>query len=226
MGKLKRFCSIIIVITVPLFVLTLSHSVLLRLPDVYLYYFNDSQVVGQIYTSLTNSEMADAISGFMNTFNPTEFQVFEDTGYDLQGIFDAADSAYMLMLKRLLDIGTVLCVVSLILTVAIYFAILRNEDKDEKEGKEVLRGRFRLSAVISAVLIGLQGAALYMEGMRTNLFRFLGLRALPEDSLLLVILGGDFWKIAAVFVTLIAIVVLLVCIYLNYRLTRPPRLFY
>lgn len=220
MGRFKFLCSVILVITVPVFVLTLSQNLTFRLPDVYLYYFNDSQVLSKIYTSLTNAEMADAIADFMNSHNPVEFQVFEPTGYDELAIFDVGDSYFMMVLKRLMDISGILCVVALILTVAIYILFLKNEEKT------VLRSRFKIWGILSAALLCLQGAAICLPGMRAMTFRFLGLRVLPEDSRLQIILNGDYWQTAGVFLSLIGVIILALLIYIHYRLTKPPRIFY
>ena len=91
MGRFKYICSIVLIISVPIMLITLSLNIVFRLPDGYLFYFNDSQVLDKLYTSLTNSEMASAIAEFMNKINPSEFQVEEFTGYDKLGIFDAGD---------------------------------------------------------------------------------------------------------------------------------------
>ena len=220
MDRFKFICSIILVITVPIVIITLSQNIIFRLPDVYLFYFNDSQVVGSIYTSLTGSEIADGIAGFFNSFRPAEFQIYEDTGYDLQGIFDSGDSYNMLILKRGLDVSCILGVAALIFTVAIYIFFLK------KEEKKTLRKTFRISLGISVVLIFAQAVVMSADNLRAVTCKLLGLRTLAEDSNLLAILGGDFWNMAVYFITGMAVIVLLLVTYANYRLTKPPRIFY
>jgi len=83
LGRLKRFCSVILVILIPVLIITLSINVVFRLPDAYLCHFNDSQSVDRLYVNLSSSEMADAISSFMNQFHPypEEFQSMDADGY-------------------------------------------------------------------------------------------------------------------------------------------------
>ena len=66
--------------------------------------------------------MADEIAGFMNSWRPDEFQVYENTGYDMQGIFSAKDSDNMLKAKTAMDISLIICLVSLIIT-AVYICL-------------------------------------------------------------------------------------------------------
>ena len=73
------------------------------------FYFNDSGAVDRIYTGLSNSEMADGIADFMNSWRPQEFQIYEDTGYDLPGIFTEEESDSMMLVKKWLDISLALC---------------------------------------------------------------------------------------------------------------------
>ena len=99
MGKFKIPYQLILLITVPVLIVSLSLAAPFRMPDVYNFYFNDSQVTNLLYTEYTNSEIADVIADFMGSFNPEEFQIYEDTGYDMQGIFSDEDSSNMLNLK-------------------------------------------------------------------------------------------------------------------------------
>lgn len=222
MGRLKRISSIILVILIPLLILTLSQNIIFRTPDAYLFHFNDSQCVDRLYVSLTNSDMADALASFMNTFfpYPEEFQVEDNTGYDWIGIFDSRDSYNMLILKRAVDISGIICIVSLILIVAIYAVMIRDQEK------KTLRNSFMVGAVFSLILTVVQTVVFSAAGLRDSLFRLIGMRTPAEDSNLEIIMGDDFWGIMSVFLTGITVIVFGVVFYIHYRLTRPPRLFY
>jgi hypothetical protein len=219
-SRFKLLCSIIVVITVPVLIVTLSQNIVFRSSDIYLFYFNDSQVVDKINTSLSNGEMADGLASFMNSFRPEVFQIEEDTGYDLLGIFDARDSYNMLLLKGVLDISMALCAISAILTTAIYVYFIRNDEK------KILRNAFKPAIAIGGILTIVQFAVFYFSDIRNSLFRGLGMRTLSTTSKLAIILCDDFWSMLAIFVTGLAIIVAGVVMYLHYRLTRPPRIFY
>lgn len=218
--RFKRICSVVLVFCIITAVVTLGQNILFRTPDVYQFHFNDSRSVDRLYTSITSSQMADEIAGFMNSFRPEEFQVNDFTGYDELPIFDSRDSYNMLVLKKMVDISGIFCIISLILMVSIYIWFIREDEK------KLLRGVFRLSAAASAVLIVLQAVVFSAKSLRSSYFRLWGMRAYAEGSKLEMILGDEFWGVFTVFLTVISLIILLVMAYLNYRVTRPPRIFY
>ena len=55
-------CSVLVIFTAAIFVVTLAQNIVFRTADIYLFYFNDSRAVDQIYTNLDNSEIADEIA--------------------------------------------------------------------------------------------------------------------------------------------------------------------
>ena len=222
MVRFRRICSIIVVILIPVLIVTLSLNVVFRIPDAYLFHFNDSQCVDKLYVSLSNADMADAISGFMNTFHPypEEFQVEENTGYDWIGIFDSRDSYNMLVLKRALDISGLACLVSLILTAAIYALFIREQEK------KALRRSFNLGGALSIVLISVEMFLFSAENVRSNFLRMLGQRPPAADSNLELLMGEGFWGVILVFLLVVSMVVFGVTAYISYRLTRPPRIFF
>ena len=146
MKKFNYVCSFLVVITLSLFMITLGQNIAARTSGTYLYYFNDTRVVESLYTSHTNSQMADDIAGFINSWRPEEFQVYENTGYDLQGIFSTEDSDNMLAAKRALDISLIVCIVCLIITAAIYVYFLKNDFK------LALRKRIKLCWLLTAAI--------------------------------------------------------------------------
>ena len=131
MDRLKNVSQIVLMIAIPILILTLSQNIIYRLPDAYLYYFNDSQCLDEIYVSMSNSEMADALTDLLNTFrpDPDQFNIYVDTGYDQLGILDSRDTYNLLMMKNALDLSALLCGAALILTAAGFFFLLRNDEK-------------------------------------------------------------------------------------------------
>ena len=124
MRKFNFFCSLILVLSTTIMIVTLGQNLVLRTTAGYTFYFNDTRVVSKISGNYTNSEMSQEIVSFMNSWRPDEFQVYEDTGYDLEGIFDDKDSDNMLAVKKTADISFVLFLVSAVITVAIYVYFL------------------------------------------------------------------------------------------------------
>lgn len=220
MKKFNMLCSVLVIFTAAIFVVTLAQNIVFRTADIYLFYFNDSRAVDQIYTTLDNSEMADEIAAFMNSWNPEEFQVYEDTGYDLQGIFTEDESKNMLIVKKWLDCSVAIMVVSLILTAAIYTYFLKNDYK------KALRDRYKISIGLIPAAIVVTAALTITNGGRQWIFEKMQLVELPEDSSLIHLIGADYLSMATVFYIAIGMVIFAVATWLVFRLTRPPRIFY
>lgn len=220
MKKFNMACSVVAVITIALFLVTLSQNMTVRTTEVYSFYFNDSQAVSRLYTELSSTEIADGIADFMNSRKPEEFQIYEDTGYDLQGIFDEDEGYNMMCVKRCVDISTALGLAALLLTLAIYWHLIRCDEKKK------LRNSFRMALVISTGVSIAEFALLRSESGRAWLAEMLKLTELDENSALMTILGPDFISMAAVFFAILAVIVLAIFTYINYRLTRPDRIFY
>ena len=216
----NRICSIIVIFTAALFILSFSQNLLFRSADVYNFYFNDSRAVDRVYTNLTSREMAEEIAGFMNSWRPEKFEVLEDTGYDMESVFTEEESVNMMAAKRLMDISCVVCIVSMIATVAIYVHFLRDGKK------KVLSDMFKVS--IFLVLGGIIAEIWLLatnEG-RSRVMELTGMIDLGEEAQIAILLGSDFLNMAAIFLVVLTIVVLSVCTYVNRVLTKPPRIFY
>ena len=216
----NRICSIIVIFTAALFILSFSQNLLFRSADVYNFYFNDSRAVDRVYTNLTSREMAEEIAGFMNSWRPEKFEVLEDTGYDMESVFTEEESVNMMAAKRLMDISCVVCIVSRIATVAIYVHFLRDGKK------KVLSDMFKVSIFL---LLGGIIAEIWLmatnEG-RSRVMELTGMIDLGEEAQIAILLGSDFLNMAAIFLVVLTIVVLAVCTYVNRVLTKPPRIFY
>ena len=201
----NRICSIIVIFTAALFILSFSQNLLFRSADVYNFYFNDSRAVDRVYTNLTSREMAEEIAGFMNSWRPEKFEVLEDTGYDMESVFTEEESVNMMAAKRLMDISCVVCIVSMIATVAIYVHFLRDGKK------KVLSDMFKVS--IFLVLGGIIAEIWLMatnEG-RSRVMELTGMIDLGEEAQIAILLGSDFLNMAAIFLVVLTIVVLAVC---------------
>lgn len=220
MKKFNTACSVVIIFTIAIFLITISQNLVVRSAEVYSFYFNDSGAVSELYTSLSTSEIADGIAEFMNSWHPSEFQIYEDTGYDMQGIFTKEEGANMMQVKKWVDISAILCIVSLILTAAIYWHLIKSDEKAR------LRSSFKIAMGLSlAAAVGEVIVLLSHQG-RAWLANLMGLTPLPEDSQLKIVLGPEFLSMATGFLVLVTFIVFMVCAYLNYRLTKPPRIFY
>lgn len=218
--KFNIFCSLVVVLTLTISIIAIAQNITLRTTAPYTFYFNDTYVVSQVSSEYVNSEMSGMIADFFNSWNPEEFQIYEDTGYDIEGIFDEKDNHNMLTIKRAMDISLVLAIVSLIVTIAIYVYFLKNDYK------AVLRNRFKTSAIICAVILVCEMFLLNTEKGIAIISKTLGLKMLEADSNLATLLGDGFIALADNFLFGFTIFVFLVAGYITHMLTKPPRIFF
>ena len=220
MKKFNFFCSLVVVITMAVCIISFAQNITLRTSAAYTFYFNDTYVVESVSSEYVNSEMSDMIAGFFNSWNPEEFQIYEDTGYDIEGLFDEKDNYNMLTIKKALDISLVFAITSLIISIAIYVYFIKNDFKP------VLRNRFKASAVLTAVLLTIEMFLFNTKSGLAFVAKTLGLKALEEDSNLAFLLGEGFVSLADNFLFGFTVFVFLVVAYVTHILTKPPRIFF
>lgn len=220
MKKFNFFCSLVVVLTMTICIVAFAQNLTLRTSATYTFYFNDTYVVSYVSGEYVNSEMSDMISGFFNSWNPDEFQIYEDTGYDIEGIFDEKDSHNMLSIKRALDISLILGVVSLIITVAIYRYFLKNNYKP------VLRNRYKVSAALATIILIIEMILLNTNKGIAFICSWLDLVKLEDDSNLMTLLGGDFINLADNFLFGFTLIIFIAVTYLVHILTKPPKIFF
>lgn len=220
MKKFNIFCSLIVILTMAVCIIAFAQNITLRTSAAYTFYFNDTYVVESVSTEYVNSEMSDMIAKFFNSWNPEEFQIYEDTGYDIEGIFDEKDSQNMLAIKRALDISFIIGLVSLIITISIYRYFLKNDYK------KALRNGYKLSAILVATALIAEMVLLNTKKGMALISDTLGLVKLEADSNLLTLLGGDFIGLADNFLLGITIALFLGVTYIVHVLTKPPKIFF
>ena len=209
-----------VIFTSAAFILTASWNLLFRSAKVYGFYFNDTSAVSRVYTELTGSEMADKIADFMSSWRPEKFEILEDTGYDMENVFNEEEGVNMMAAKNALDISGIVCIISLILTVSIYVFLLK------RKKKKALADGFKVSLGLVGAGVVAETALMSTNGGRSRVMDILGMIDLGEDSQLTILLGADFFDMAALFLIALTLIVSAVCIYVNHVLTKPPRLFY
>lgn len=218
--KFNFFCSLALVLFMTLLIITLGQNIALRTSAGYTFYFNDTRVVDSLMVNYSNSEMSKEITSFMNSWRPDEFQVYDDTGYDLQDIFSDRDSDNMMAVKKAADISLIVCLISLVITASIYIYFLRNNFK------LVLRKRMWVTSALSAVIVIAELILTKTSAGTAWLMNITGLEPLSENSALRILLGGDFISMAGTFLAAYTIIAGAALFYLTRVLTKPPRIFF
>ena len=221
--KVKKIANLVIAIvtifTLAVFVVTFAQNIIARASETYAYYFNDSRVVNKIYTAYSNNEMADAIANYFNSIGEEPFELLEYTGYDNESIFSPEDGENMLIVKKALGKSAIACGVCLVLTLAAFIYLVKNNKK------KLLRDMSRIGELLALGLIALQAKlALTLDG-HLYMQERLGMPILPENSQLATILTHDFVHMAGIAFIGIALVIWIAVVYFTHLATRQEKIF-
>lgn len=104
MRKFNYVCSLILAVMLPLMIVILSSNLVLRVSEIYVFHFNDSQVINEIPYNVTGSQMAKEISSYWSSFSGEAFQVEEDNGDYQDPIFEPDEQRVMGKVKNILNI--------------------------------------------------------------------------------------------------------------------------
>lgn len=214
------FCSYFVVIVTSIFIITLGQNITLRTSMAYSYYFNDSQAMDYVTTDKTVSEMSGEISGYLNSFSKDAFQSYEDTGYDLEAMFEEKESENMALYKHMLFVSLVVCVISGLLTFGCYYYMIKNNYKP------ALRKRYIITSILTVALIVIQSIICHSEKLVAFFALKFGFKELAANSTLSLLLGGEFIGTAGFLVTLVTVIILAFATYFTLLLTKPPKIFF
>ncbi|MGF6375199.1 hypothetical protein M2140_000233 [Clostridiales Family XIII bacterium PM5-7] len=221
MRKFNYFCSIVLVVLLPIMIVVLSSNLIVRMSEPYVYHFNDSQVVNEIPFNVTGAEIASSIADYWSPFEDKDFQVYETNGAYKEPIFVEEEQEIMAKAKVFLNIELAIGVAALIISALIYIYLWR------KGFKKALRNRFYVSAGVTVALLIIQGVCWYMKPFRAWLYdSLIGIKLTEASMTLQTILSGSFFQTYVLFATILGVAVLAVLTYINYKLTKPERIFY
>lgn len=221
MHKFNYFCSIVLVVTLPLMIVILTSNLILRVSETYTYHFNDSQVMDEVPYSITGSEMGKEIASYWSSFSSKDFQVYEDNGIYKDPVFNSDEQQVARKAKNILNIELAAGLLCLAISLAIYIYLLRNGFRD------AVRNRFRVGAGLTLALLIAQAACWMSKGFRIWAYHTLiGIELHKNSTLLALILGDPFYKTYVLFASIFGVAMLAVLTYVNYCLTKPNRIFY
>lgn len=221
MHKFNYLCSLILIITLPLTITILSSNLILRVSETYNYHFNDSQAISEIPYYVTGSEVSGEIASYFSSFRSDAFQVYEKNGNYRDPVFEEDEQLVMKKAKNILNIELAGGLICLLISIAIYIYLWKNGYR------EALRNRYRVSAVLSVILMIGRIICVSAKPFRLWLYdRLIGVQLAENSTTLSTLLGDPFFKTYLVFATILGGVILAVATYADYNLTKPPRIFY
>ena len=92
MERFRLTWHVLLLISLPLAILFLSSNIALRMPEMYVYHFNDSQVTSWLSVDAGSREFAEAITSYLNGFGDEEFQMYEQNVTYRDPLFDVDES--------------------------------------------------------------------------------------------------------------------------------------
>ena len=219
MRRFNIIWYITFLIILPISILMLSGNAVLRVPAMYVYHFNDSQVVSKVGTYVEGEEFAESIAGYFNKIKKEEFQIYEENGEFKDPIFTESESQLMGKAKNTMTWGLIAGIVFMVSSFAIYIYL------GGQTSKAGIRGLGFLAGGITAVEIVIMDVLLRSKGLRALLYdKFLGIE-ISKDSVLYILLSSPFEKTFSIFASVLAVVIICVLLYIHNMLTKEKRLF-
>ena len=219
MRKLNYLWYGILSIAAPLAILLLSANLVTRVPSVYVYYFNDSQSVNQLYTDVTPSEFAGELASYVNFRGEEKFQVYEKNGSFRDPVFEKRDQKVMRNVRKQLLFSVIAFILSTLIACAIYIYLYKKNFKTA-----LLVQCYIWPSVMVGYLVLFNWIA-RNASLRYWYYNSVLGGGLGTKSQLYKLLGTGFYSTFATFTTLVAVALLCCLIYGNYVLNKKQRLF-
>lgn len=220
MHKFNYLLSFILAITLPLTILILSSNLILRTSEVYVYHFNDSQVVRELPYSVEERDVASAISAYWSQRGSESFQVYEDNGKYKDPVFEEKEQVVMYKARKLINLHLFAGLLLMVISAVIYIYLLK------REFRAALRNRYKFSVAFAAIMMIARIVLISTKSFRVWAYDYLIGIDLGKESNLLLLLGDPFFRTFLIFTTILGAALLGVMTYVNIVLTKPERLFY
>lgn len=220
MKRLEIIWHAVLILAFTLAVSLLSFNIVLRLPETYLFHFNDTQAPGQMRTSVSGQDLAHAITSYFNRPGGEDFQVYEQNGSYQDPLFSEEEALAMRRAKQVMTVSLAGGLASVGLTLFAYFYLYAKGDRAR------LRATGKIAALMGGSSIGILLAVLNRSPWRHDLYqRWIGVD-LKEDANLLLLLGSPFERVVSVFTALITLLAIGLFLYFHLRKTKEKRIFF
>jgi len=219
MNKNNAVLYALLIILLPLAILILSGNGVLRVSGTYGFYFNDIQASAYIDSSLNNNELASEITGYFNSFDDDEFQIYEKNGEFIDPVFDNSEVLAMKQAKSLLKGTLIAGGVLFVLVIALYIYLLVMGEKKHLRTSGVTAAVATIAALVAKILL------VSNTTVRTKLYdKYIGV-SLNEESSLRLLLGTPMERIYLIFSTIFAIIILAIFLYAHLSITKERGMF-
>ncbi|MDR2088264.1 MAG: hypothetical protein LBP73_02795 [Clostridiales Family XIII bacterium] len=217
MKIINRTLFVLLILTIPLSAILTAVNLSARLPDIYRYEFNRSEIVSEMGLGVTNDELARFFSEYM--LGTLEDFQYTDVKRE-RPIFGIGEAVFMDRLRSLLNVSLLSLAVMVCFIAFTYWFLLR------QDRKEAVRFAYRAGMVLYAGLAAGIAFLLYKrEAVTRSLDRFLLYRFEETDVVPQLLPPVILFEVAAV-AAVVSLVVLLIGYSITKRLTRVVGMFY
>jgi hypothetical protein len=207
----------LLILAIPLTCILTAVNLSARLPDVYRYEFNRSEIVNEMGLGVTNDELARFFSQYM-LGKLDDFQ-YTDVKRD-RPIFGIGEAVFMDRLRSLLNMSLVCLMCAVFLILFTYVFLLR------QNRKEAVRLAYKAGAVLYAVTVAVIAFLLYTHRFPANVLDDFFLYKFEETDVISQLLPSTIILENAFVSVAISLIMLLIGYSFTKRLTRTVGMFY
>ncbi len=215
---IKIILSWSLVIAVPVVSLGLACNALIRLPDVYQYEMNDTQVLKTFNAGGQEESVAKCIATYMQ-HRSDELQYQYDEEDEMSLLFSRDEQNLVNSIRFKADIWALVALFALILTVVALIVLTRGEHY------EIIRHRIKLSIAVYVVFFITLGVMLFIPTFWEKI-SLVFMSELEEEQLFYLLLSGNFFRIYTIAVEGVASVIMGIASYLLLKYIKPKTIFW
>lgn len=220
MKKFKKLYAVLIAIAIPIIVTTAALNISFRSPEVYSYYFNESQAIDYTTLALTSNQLADQIADFAGDFFGDEVDITENAGYQDDPVFNDEEAEVLFELRSYLTKSLIVLLIALAIGISAYIILLKKEEGD------LLFSATQISIAITGLAVLVSGILLKTQKFKAAFYsKYIDI-PLPKDSVLKILFTkGDYFGTVDLVYVVMSLILLVITLYISWRLTKPYKIF-
>lgn len=218
MKILFRGLFVLLIVVLPFIVILGGSNLAMRMPDVYVYQLNDSQITEEIDLDVDNEELAEVFSDFM--FGKSDdFKLNANYRGREQEVFSQGENIAMHNYKGFIDRTVIPLIIFTILGI-ISYTMLFLQEKDI-----ALRVAFKIGASLYAFFMVIISILYLIPVTKSYFFNLIFHYTFGSDDIIPVILTSSFASQMILGITFVSGVALALIGYATWQITKTKRMF-
>lgn len=210
---------VVLIICIPFVSLITSFNVVLRMPDLYVYEFNNTEITDEIDLEVTGDELGHFFSDYMFGKNQ-EFKLFAEYRGREQAVFGTGEQISMEHARKLLNISLFALAGFVFFTIIGYAVFLL------KKRKLALRYAFKGAVIFYIVLIVLIIIAFHVTAVRESLHQLIFIYPSGADDVMPLVLTKKFAGDSITAGIVGGSILLIMLASITWKATKPRRMFW